>query len=315
MWRDTLDSYLDIAQKVLRAARRPMGVKAILKVAYDAGVVPKHLHGKTQEKTLQARLSEEILNHRTSSIFFRTEPGQFFLTEFLNDEEIPQEWKVPFPARRRTRDLTRDNTLAIANSFLSRWTDQALPVEAFFEAASEAGALAYMHPDEMADRNFCSVWTFSIAMKRESVLAYRIGRYRDDRDHFAKRRSIGFPGPLAADDASLFATDSVGATDCAVAVLTEDLDLTYSTFSETGSGKPELNFLTFVEQDNQTFIVIVLTWHCPEWFEPTTRRLSLNEPHWLPLSLKRNDLEDFEPWSSQVLKIMTENEVDKEGGD
>lgn len=105
-----MDSYLQIAQAVLRSARRPMGAKAILDLAYQADVVPKHLYGKTQQKTLQARLSEEILHHRGTSPFYRTEPGQFFLTEFLDADDIPEEWKKPFPARRRTRDLTRDNT-------------------------------------------------------------------------------------------------------------------------------------------------------------------------------------------------------------
>ena len=114
----TLESYLQIAKVVLRSTRRPMSARAILEVAYQAGVVPAHLYGKTQHKTLQARLSEDILHRRETSAFYRTEPGQFFLIELLGDPEIPDEWKKPFPARRRTRDLKRDNTLAIKKSFI-----------------------------------------------------------------------------------------------------------------------------------------------------------------------------------------------------
>ena len=104
-----MDSYLKIAEVVLRSAHRPMSAKAILDVAYKAGVVPTHLYGKTQKKTLQARLSEDILRHRDTSLFYRTEPGQFFLSEFLSDPTIPDDYKVPFPARRRTRDLKRSD--------------------------------------------------------------------------------------------------------------------------------------------------------------------------------------------------------------
>lgn len=297
-----MDSYLQIAQKVLRSARRPMGAKAILDVAYQAGVVPKHLHGKTQQKTLQARLSEEILHHRETSPFYRTEPGQFFLTEFLEDDGIPDEWKFPFPARRRTRDLTRNNTLAVKRSFLSKLRKRRVGADAFFDTAEAAGAIAYMHPDEMKDRGYCSTWTFSMVVRDDCTLAYRVGRYRDDRDTYAKRRSIGFPGTLTVDDVSLFSSDRLGAEDCAAAVLIQDLDLSHASFNGSGKRRPKIEHVMVVEADAVLDVVIVLTWRCPEWFEPTTRRLSLNDPHWLCTSIRHNDLDDFEPWSSMILE-------------
>lgn len=301
-----MDSYLEIARKILKAARRPMGAKAILDVAYDAGVVPDHLHGRTQEKTLQARISEDILHHRANSLFFRTEPGQFFLTEFLNDAHIPSEWKIPFPARRRTRDLTHDYTLAIKRSFLLDCRDGATEADKFFEAAEAADAIAYMHPHEMDDREFCSVWTFSMVIKDECVLAYRVGRYRDDRDLYARRRSIGFPGPLTIDDLTLFSRDHLGAEECSIGVLTQDLDLSHASFDDASGERPEIAYLMVVGDDDVTNVVIVLKWCCPDWFEPATRRLSLNDPHWLPLSIKHNDLDDFEPWSSKILNLRLE---------
>lgn len=309
-----MDSYLEIARKILRAARRPMGARAILDVAYDAGVVPDHLHGKTQEKTLQARISEDILHHRASSLFFRTEPGQFFLTEFLDDENIPKEWKIPFPARRRTRDLTRDYTLAVKRSFLLNFKDGAIEADAFLDAAESADAIAYMHPHEMEERGFCSVWTFSLVVRGDSALAYRVGRYRDDREAYAKRRSIGFPGPLTIDDLSLFSRDDLGAEECAIGVLSQDLDLSYASFEGANEKRPAIEYLMVVGDDDVWDVVIVLTWCCPDWFEPTTRRLSLNDPHWLPLSIKHNDLDDFEPWSSKILELRSKAGALEAGG-
>lgn len=296
-----MDSYLQIAQTVLKSARRPMGAKAILDVAYKAGVVPNHLYGKTQQKTLQARLSEEILHHRETSLFYRTEPGQFFLTEFLDIDDIPDEWKKPFPARRRTRDLTKDNTLAVKQAFLARWRQSCANATAFFRAAEAEDAIAYMHPDEVKCRGYCSTWTFAMVVKNDCTLAYRVGRYRDDRDHFAKRRSIGFPSPLTFQDVTLFSRDHLGAEDSAADVLMQDLDLSYASFHGPGKRRPEIERIMVVEEDEALDVVIVLKWHCPEWFEPTTRRLSLNEPHWLSNSIKHNDFDDFEPWSSKIL--------------
>lgn len=297
-----MDSYLQIAQAVLRSARRPMGAKAILDLAYQAGVVPKHLYGKTQQKTLQARLSEEILHQRGTSPFYRTEPGQFFLTEFLDADDIPEEWKKPFPARRRTRDLTRDNTLAVKQSFLSRWRSSRADASAFFRAADAEDAIAYMHPGEMKDRGYCSTWTFAMVVKDDCTLAYRVGRYRDDRDNYAKRRSIGFPGPLTVEDVTLFSRDCLGAEDSAAGVLMQDLDLSYASFHGPGK-RPDIEYVMVVEAESgQTLeVVIVLKWRCPTWFEPTTRRMSLNDPHWLRSSIQHNDLDDFEPWSSMIL--------------
>jgi hypothetical protein len=56
-----VDTYLGIAQKVLERARRPLTPREILREAYRSDLVPYHLHGATQHKTLQARLSEHIL--------------------------------------------------------------------------------------------------------------------------------------------------------------------------------------------------------------------------------------------------------------
>lgn len=301
-----VDSYLDIARTVLQAARRPLNAKAILEMAYEGGVVPVHLHGRTQHKTLQARLSEDILHHRETSAFYRTEPGQFALKTFLDDPGIPQEWKAPFPARRRTRDLKRPHTLGVRKPFAQAIGARVVLFDAVFRRAEAEGAIAAMHPDHLDEQGYCAIWTFSVVRRAEYVLAYRVGRYRDDRDAFADRRSIGFPGALAADDVSLFSHDRLGVVDCATTVLKYDLDLSLATFDGTGSdanaSRPLIDGVIAVEGlEGALDVVVILSWFCPDWFEPTTRRLSLNEPHWICSNTRPNDMNDFEPWSAQVL--------------
>ncbi|WP_340237352.1 HTH domain-containing protein [Sulfitobacter pontiacus] len=310
-----MDSYLQIARAVLKSTRRPMSARAILDFAYKADVVPTHLFGKTQQKTLQARLSEDILNRRDTTEFYRTEPGQFFLAEFLEDPEIPEQWKRKFPARRRTRDLKRDNTLGVKKSFLKNCKGQTYDFHDFFVDAEAKGALNYLHPDDMSDLGYCKTWTFSMVLRDDCVLAYRIGRYRDNRDAFANKRSIGFPGTLAIDDVSLFSTDRLGAQECSVSVLIQDLDLSVSTFDGHSAQKPVIDRVLIVETANfENELVILLNWECPSWFEPTTRRLSLNEPQWLCTSARPNDLEDFEPWSSHILANWLASEAKAEFG-
>jgi HB1, ASXL, restriction endonuclease HTH domain len=85
-----LDAYLQIAESILKIERRPLSARAILAAAYRHGLVPMHLHGNTQHKTLGARISEDIITLHDDSLFFRTAPGRFFLREFLTDVTDPR---------------------------------------------------------------------------------------------------------------------------------------------------------------------------------------------------------------------------------
>lgn len=308
-----MDSYLEIARQVLRAARRPMSAKGILDAAYRAEIVPDHLKGKTQHKTLQARLSEDILHSRNASVFYRTEPGVFFLCELVSAPDVPDKFKERFPARRRTRDLQREMPLGVSRDFLRRWTKLHSSCRAsdLFRAAEESDAVKYLEPYDSDD--YAAVWTFSLVRKAHYALSYRIGRYRDDRDTFVNKRSIGFPGVITIANRSLFSQDDYGATDNALSVLLLDLDLSPQSFPDSEAAKPKPLLAFEAEGDNGiTALLIVLEWVCPNWFEPTTRRLSLNEPHWLDLTSRPNNLDDFEPWSKTVFYQLSDHGLEIE---
>jgi hypothetical protein len=140
-----LDTYLEIAEKVLLSTKRPMSPKGIVDAAYRAKIVPSHLFGKTQHKTLQARLSEDILRHRNSSKFYRTEPGMFFLSALISDSDIPEKFKQPFAARRRTRDLMREPVLALKYSFFqTRLSDRLESWAELLRDAEKANAVRFI---------------------------------------------------------------------------------------------------------------------------------------------------------------------------
>lgn len=298
-----MDSYLELAAQVLRAMRRPMTPSGILTAAYKAGIVPTHLHGRTQHKTLQARLSEYILHHRQDGVFFRTAPGFFFLTEFESDPEIPDQYKDHFSARRRTRDLFREPALGFKNDFINGLTQRRFnDWNALVELATKADAVRYIEPGG-AEADHSPVWTFTLVRRGSSLLTYRIGRYRDDRDCFAMKRTVGFPSMLSYFDRTLFSSNDLGAADCGFRAVTTDLDLSVNAFKvKDGIVAPGIAFalITAVPEGNQS-VLVVMDWKCPEWFEPTKRRLSLNDTRWLDLAIQPNNIEDFEPWSLATL--------------
>lgn len=299
-----MSSYLDIAETVLRAARRPMTAKGVLNAAYSSDIVPGHLFGKTQEKTLQARLSEDILQRRSQSRFYRTKPGYFFLAEFESDPEISEKYKRRFSARRRTRDLYPQQALAIDTEFVeSKHSHQVRNWSKFTAEAAACDAIKYIDLKH-EDNEHLPVWTFSVVRKNNDILTYRIGRYRDDRDEFANKRTIGFPCVVSAKDQTLFSGDDLGARDCALNVLLADLDISLLAFTETESiNHPEIVFAMRISgEDSKPAMLVVLEWSCPDWYEPTNHRLSLNDLSWMDASFKPNNIEDFEPWSIAALE-------------
>ncbi|MFG1279906.1 hypothetical protein [Xanthobacter autotrophicus] len=281
-----------------------MSARGIISAAYRAGIVPEHLYGKTQYKTLQARLSEEILYNRRHTLFFRTEPGVFFLTEFMSDPAIPQKFKAAFPARRRTRDLLNEPSLALSTRYvMSDRFSQFHTWHELVEDAEHHNALKYVDP-KATSADFTMIWSFSLVRRAESVLSYRIGRYRDDRDQFANRRTIGFPGIVGFTDNTLFSEGDYGVAEGALDAVLTDLDLSLRAFTNDGHVElPTSTEIVMLDRDtDRPIILLIMQWNCPTWFEPTTRRLSLNDVCWFDLSSKINNIDDFEPWSRAALE-------------
>jgi hypothetical protein len=106
-----MDNYLNLANRVLRNVRQPLSAREILKVAYESQIVPPDLYGRTQHKTLQARLSTDILKRRLRSEFYRTGPGRFFLRALQNDRSTPEQYKREYVAPIRASQLGKFEVL------------------------------------------------------------------------------------------------------------------------------------------------------------------------------------------------------------
>jgi hypothetical protein len=294
-----LDAYLEIATKILKAERRPLSPHAILTAAYHRALVPPHLHGKTQHKTLQARISEDIIERREHSAFFRTSPGRFFLREFLTDVSIPEEFRRPFPARRRFRELISGSALGIQRDALRSVAAENTPIEPkkIFNLLN-AERYSYEDPKKKKD-NIIFLRSFVCVHRDHSVLTYRIGRYRDDRDNFMSRRSIGFSAFVEIDEHTLFNLGDFGIVDSGVQATHVDLDIPQ--VSNQRADARLIYFLWCTNTGGAAELLAVIKFECPKWFEPLKRRLALNDLAWLDLSRPVNDIDDFDPWSKMVL--------------
>ncbi|HEV2630235.1 MAG TPA: winged helix-turn-helix domain-containing protein [Pseudolabrys sp.] len=295
-----MDAYLKIAIEVLEGERRPLSPKAILETAYRRSLVPTHLHGKTQHKTLQARISEDIVERREHSLFFRTEPGRFFLRKFLTDRSVPTEFRSEFPARRRVRELVRGPALALEYDLLKEIAEQDTPIDPqTIFAALASDKYQYDDPRNKSEK-LVFVRSFVCVYRGCDLLSYRLGRYRDDRDTFMSHRSIGFSTFVNIDDQTLFNLGTLGIVEAGVSATKIDLDIPESPVDEQLNARLSY-FIWAAKGSSSSDLLAVIDFECPGWFEPLRRRLALNDLGWLDASKPVNDVSDFDPWSRLVL--------------
>ncbi|HVX76510.1 MAG TPA: hypothetical protein VHB49_10300 [Bradyrhizobium sp.] len=297
-----MDAYLAIAEAVLKIERRPLSSVAILAAAYRHSIVPPHLHGRTQHKTVGARISEDIVERRDKSVFFRTEPGKFFLREFLTDTTIPVEHRQPIATRRRVRELVRGPALALSASNVRRLAPEGAQInpDRVLELLRKDG-YRYDDPRHL-NRDSMLVWSFVSVRRKTEVLSYRVGRYREDRDSFLSRRSIGFSSLVYNDDHTLFNMRDFGIVDSGVNAMAIDLDMPEVPASKARYCPGVLcSFIWTATSPGVSDLIALINFQCPEWFEPVKRRLAINDLRWLDARHPPNNVDDFDPWSKMVL--------------
>ena len=304
-----MDAYLDIAITVLRSERRPLTPRAILAIAYQAGIVSHRLHGRTQDKTLGARLSEDLVQRSDRSLFFRPEPGKFFLREFLTDTSLPEEHRRPVPTRRRFRELVMGEALALDERVLARFgRDKPIDPEDILDLL-QSDACKYEDPRHRSEG---SVFfrAFVCVQRGPQVLTYRLGRYRENRDAFMHKRSIGFVSLVHDFEHTLFNRGDFGIVDSGVHAIKVDLDIPdVSEEPEAEVCRGRLSHFIWISEQGGGDLLAVICYECPTWFEPTKRRLALNDVRWLDDPSSVNDVDDFDPWSQRVLLSAVEGRL------
>lgn len=279
-----------------------MGPHAILRDAFILDLMPSHLHGETQHKTLQARLSEDILHSKERSRFVRTEPGKFFLRSLLSDQSIPAEFRTTIKARRRKRELTPEPVLCIAKESLHKLERQDHRAHlTIYEDLRDSGELSY-HKVKNRPKDYVPIWCFVMMTRDDRVLSYRVGRYRAHEEELTSKRTVGFTTLVTEAQQTLFNHQDLGIIEAGVTALALDVDFPMDVeVLEAETSK--VSSVVRVTLDNEVEAALLpIETACPHWFEPTTRRLSMNDMMWVPFRVPPNHLEDFDPWTQAVVR-------------
>nr|WP_254911385.1 hypothetical protein [Sphingomonas sp. CDS-1] len=224
------------------------------------------------------------------------------MREFADDPAIPEEMRRPIVARRRRRDLAQKRSLAFDWSALKHSAGNGAVIDnaAVFNLLNR-GQFHYASSARTRDPEDIVVWAFMLVIKEGAVLTYRQGHYRENRDTFMHRRTIGFYTPVIDQDLSLFDQQDHGIVSSGIRAIATDLDLQDPALSSTLEECSKLNSFVLPIEPAPRDLLAVVSFACPDWLDPTTKRLAINDLEWLDLSRPPNHREDFDPWSQSIL--------------
>lgn len=158
-------SFLDAAYRILREENRTLTAREIVSLAVQRGLL--ETSGATPWKTMNARLSTDILENKEQSRFMRADSGRFALASWKKDV---REWIAP----RRTIALFDEDILVFDRSHLRQFVpDDGLSVNN--PAHDRLISLCYPMRRRIAEENTAVVQLVSayIVQHDERVLTYR----------------------------------------------------------------------------------------------------------------------------------------------
>jgi predicted NUDIX family phosphoesterase len=298
------NAYLDIAERTIRETGRPLHPKEMLRIASDSGMIPQHLSGKTQYKTLAARLSTEIRGNDKRSPFLRTAANRFFLRDLMTPEY--REYQAP----KRQKTLHNESVLTISEDFLKKNAVTGLfpNVDHLMAMISHGDHLRYV-VRRNAERRFDikQIISYALIFRHGEILTYRRGAFTNAADELQGKRSIGFGGHVTDEDLNLFDSAGLGIIENARRELNEELVFTKSERRNLDAGS-SFSFLCVLNSyetiEARKHIAISVVYFCTSEFVAVKNEMSVNDLRWTCLREPENNLDDFEPWSQDILQAL-----------
>ena len=300
------DSYLNLARKVLLVERRPLSAKNILETALRTDGLPPHLYGRTPHKTLQARLSEDILNRRIRSQFFRTDAGKFFLREFLNDPSIPEEMKCVYPAPRRSLQLENRSVLSVSRDIWNRklHNKKMVKAEVFRESVGEED-LDYVEVESLRKQeDYLPILSFVLVHRERNVLSYMIGRLRSASDPLKRPRSIGFGGYVLEDHRDITYDAFYGVLESGITILADGIGMPLELAERARYESELVPRMCVISKTHlgEDAVFVISDYKCADAFDPGRPNMSFTGLKWLNKSNLPNDPTSFDPLSWFMLR-------------
>lgn len=220
-------TYLRVAEIVLAKALTPLKAREIVDRGIEQGLFGDHVMSRTPEKSMQARLSIDILTRAQSSRFARTSKGLFTLRSKLTESQGDEADGVEYLAERRVLRTPREEVLCVTEkgfrdvlTFQGVDTDSAEVLRRLLLPRN----LAYVPRSEAESRDDAKQFITYVLVQCEQRLLFFKRSYLSRAAEFLRgSKCIGFGGHVSAADKDILSHSDHGLSWCARRELSEEL--------------------------------------------------------------------------------------------
>lgn len=303
-------TYLWVAETLLRKHQRPMRARELVTYGLEDGLFSDKDLSRTPQKSMQARLSMDILNRGERSRFVRTSRGKFFLRELLAGSNQTEEGLQEYVAERRIAPPAAENVLAVPRSLydpILRFQGIGLLADTGGTNLLQSRRLDYI-PRTLAETldDYKQIVTYTIIQHKSQVLSFTRGNYSRAASFLRGARCIGFGGHVTDDDYNLFTYNDNGIRANAAREIYEEL--------VTQNGRPDIDpsgieVLGLLNDDSSEVgvrhLAVVLRYWVEDWEawrKPQRGEASINQLRWIDTAADRINLADYEYWSQLLIR-------------
>jgi predicted NUDIX family phosphoesterase len=335
-------TYLRVAETVLGSALSPLNAREIVERGIERGLFGDHALSRTPEKSMQARLSMDILNRAEQSTFVRSERGRFTLRSKLSDRPAPDRQSVSaqaaqiheYVAQRRVLRTPKEEVLCFSEpAFREVLTFQGIDTDAgpiLDKLLTDKGLLYVPRSEAEARDDAKQLVTYVLVQCGQRLLFFKRSYLSRAAEFLRGSKCIGFGGHVSAADADILSLDDRGVSWCARRELIEELH--YDTNSRISPALPprggrvsaqsgnsitteklfveaSLEHLGVLNDDSskvgRRHLAVVYRVWLPDW--DIARRIQKGESSikglgWIDLSKDKVDISEYEYWSQLCLR-------------
>lgn len=303
-------TYLWVAEQVLRKHGRPLNARALVNYGLEDGLFPATGLSHTPQKSMQARLSMDILNNENST-FVRTARGKFLLRDQLDSGAKGDDVELKiYTAERHVPSPSGEMVLCVPKAkyknFLGYQGVGFIGENNPLETLGESEFVYRQRAEAELDGDMKQVITYTIIQHQSKILSFRRGLYNRAANFLRGAQCVGFGGHVNEDDQDLFSLSDHGIRRNAAREIAEELSLS--------SGPPQidpeaLEFLGVLNDDSSDIgvrhMAVVLRYWVDDWSEWRNvgkGEASINRLRWVDTKADAINLSDFEYWSQLVVR-------------
>lgn len=309
---EQLSPYLRAVYFAIAIAARPLHAKEILNAMERHSLHEGALTGQTPEKTLNARLSENILQEGLESLFCRTGPNTFSLRHletnapsFTNYEAL---WHF-----RREKIPSDENVLVAPYTSLREIIDgKFVPSEQI--AFADIEKISFFMPRSVAETDLSvkQFVTYTIVRNGGRYLVFQRGVYSNRSENLQGRLSIAFGGHVSDSDFDLFSEGNQAFLNNSSRELLEELAVsgTYASIDDVNKRSKIIGYINTDENSDarQHIAVVVSVDHICQT-APESSELGIRQVTWFTISelwLHRNR---FDLWSRHIIDRVHKGQI------